>query len=379
MVATISARGGAKAALAYYSHLGADNYYTHEGEPPGRWAGRGADQLSLEGPVTRHEFEAALMGRDPKTGLELVARGGRENTHSAGWDMTFSAPKSVSVLWALSPENERQIIEDAQRNAVIKATKYLEQNAAWARRGKGGRIRERTAGLLTAQFDHHTSRDLDPQLHTHTFIFNLAPRRDGSWGAILSKELYLAQKQAGLEYRSELANSLEREGIALERTAENFRVAAIPRDVEQAFSKRREAITESARAHGYSTPRGMELATLRTRRSKEKTETKELFSAWREEAKALGFELKQEQIRAQSAALERPNLAQKQMNRDVNPPSNRAAEQAKTRQPDTKIAAQLAQIARQIQMLMGSAQHGGSSRGPDLKQRNRAMEHEPER
>jgi conjugative relaxase-like TrwC/TraI family protein len=319
------------------------------------------------------------MGRDPKTGLELVARGGRENTHSAGWDMTFSAPKSVSVLWALSSEQDRQIIEAAQRNAVLKATKYLEQNAAWARRGKGGRIRERTAGLLTAQFDHHTSRDLDPQLHTHTFIFNLAPRSDGTWGAILSKELYLAQKQAGLEYRNELANSLEREGIALERAAENFRVAAIPREVEHAFSKRREAITEAAKAHGYSTPRGMELATLRTRRSKEKAETRELFSAWRDEAKALGFELNHERIRAQSTSMERRNLDQKPMDRELNPTQNRAAEEAKTRQPEAKIAAQLAQIARQIHLLMGPAQHGGSSRGPDLKQRNRTIEHEPER
>lgn len=379
MVATISARGGASAALAYYSHLGADNYYTREGEPPGRWAGRGADQLSLEGPVTRHEFEAALMGRDPKTGLELVARGGRENTHSAGWDMTFSAPKSVSVLWALSSEQDRQVIEAAQRNAVLKATKYLEQNAAWARRGKGGRIRERTAALLTAQFDHHTSRDLDPQLHTHTFIFNLAPRRDGTWGAIVSKELYLAQKQAGLEYRNELANSLEREGIALERTAENFRVAAIPRDVEQAFSKRREAITEAAKAHGYSTPRGMELATLRTRRSKDKTEPRELFSAWRDEAKALGFELKQDQIRMSSTELERSNFARKPMNRELNPAQNWTSEHTKNHQPNAKIAAQLAQIARQIHLLMGPAQHGVSSRGPDLNQRNRTMDREHER
>lgn len=379
MVATISARGGAKAALAYYAHLGADNYYTRQGEPPGSWAGRGAEQLSLEGPVTRHEFEAALTGRDPKTGRQLVARGGRENTHSAGWDMTFSAPKSVSVLWALSPEQDRQIIETAQRSAVLKATYYLEHNAAWARRGKGGRIKERTAGLLTAQFDHHTSRDLDPQLHTHTFIFNLAPRRDGTWGAIVSKELYLAQKQAGLEYRNELANALERDGVALERTAENFRVAAIPRDIEQAFSKRREAIRQAAKTHGYTTPRGMELANLRTRRAKERTATKELFSVWREEAKALGFELKPEQIRAPSVPLERQNIAQNRVNREPDSALNRGPEQAKTRQPDVKIAAQLAQIARQIHQLMGPAQHGGWSRGPDLKQRNRGLEREHER
>jgi conjugative relaxase-like TrwC/TraI family protein len=379
MVATISARGGAKAALAYYSHLGADNYYTRDGEPPGRWAGRGADQLSLEGPVTRHEFEAALIGRDPKTGAQLVARGGRESTHSAGWDMTFSAPKSVSVLWALSSESERQVIEEAQKTAVLKATKYLEQNAAWARRGKGGRMRERTAGLLTAQFDHHTSRDLDPQLHTHVFVFNLAPRKDGSWGAILSKELYFAQKQAGLEYRNELANGLEREGFALERTAENFRIAAIPREIEQAFSKRRMAIEEAARTHGYSTPRGMELATLRTRRAKEKTVTRELFSVWREEAKALGFKLKAERVRALANGLERQNSAISRANLEPDSVKIRGAEHLKTRQRTPKIPAQMARIMNEIQRLIGPSYHGGSSRGPNLKQGNRLLEREYER
>ena len=277
MVATISARGGAKSALAYYSHLSADNYYTRDGEPPGRWAGEGAERLSLEGPGTRAEFEAALTGLDPKTGARLAARGGINKTHSAGWDMTFSAPKSVSVMWALSEKETRDRIENAHVKAVLKATKALEQTSAWARRGQGGRVKERTAGLLMAQFDHHTSRDLDPQLHTHSFIFNLAPRKDGTWGAIVSRELYKAQKQAGLDYRNELANELEKEGFAIERTADNFRMKAIPERIEKAFSKRRQAIEKAAEAHDYNTAKGMELASLRTRQHKQKTETKELY------------------------------------------------------------------------------------------------------
>ncbi|MFX8500629.1 relaxase domain-containing protein, partial [Acinetobacter baumannii] len=85
----------------------------------------------------------------------------RHQNHAAGWDVTFSAPKSVSVLWALSDPNKRSAIENAQRMAVATATTLLEQTAAFARRGKGGAIREPTAGLLLAKFDHHTSRDLD--------------------------------------------------------------------------------------------------------------------------------------------------------------------------------------------------------------------------
>jgi conjugative relaxase-like TrwC/TraI family protein len=214
--------------------------------------------------------------------------------------MTFSAPKSVSVLWALSEGHEREAIEHAHRSAVLAATSHLEATAGWARRGRGGATRERTAGLLMAQFDHHTSRESDPQLHTHAFIFNLGPRRDGSWGAIISRELYRAQKQVGATYRRALASELERQGIRLERQTNTFRVAAIPRDVERAFSKRRQAIEEAARIHGYSTPKGMELATLRTLRPKRDARLGDLIKHWQAEAKALGFELGQSRQHVQT-------------------------------------------------------------------------------
>ncbi|WP_316193021.1 MobF family relaxase [Bradyrhizobium sp. SZCCHNRI1029] len=291
MVASISARGNAASASRYYGHLQRDDYYSRDGEPPGRWAGKGAERLSLDGPVTQTEFDAALRGIDPKTGERLAQLGGRGRDHAAGWDMTFSAPKSVSVLWALSEAPERQMIAQAHWSAVLAATAQLEATAGWARRGRGGASREQTAGLLMAQFDHHTSRESDPQLHTHTFIFNLAPRRDGSWGAIVSRELYKAQKQAGAIYRQAMALELERQGIRLERQKDTFRVAAIPRHVERAFSKRRQAIEEAAKAHGYSTAKGMELATLRTRRPKRDAKLSELTNHWQAEAKALGFDL----------------------------------------------------------------------------------------
>jgi conjugative relaxase-like TrwC/TraI family protein len=300
MVASISARGNAASALRYYDHLQRDDYYSRDGEPPGHWAGRGAERLSLAGPVTHAEFDAALQGGDPKTGERLAQIGGRGREHSAGWDMTFSAPKSVSVLWALSEARDREAIEQAHRSAVLTATARLEATAGWARRGPGGAMRERTAGLLMAQFDHHTSRESDPQLHTHSFIFNLAPRRDGSWGAILSRELYKAQKEAGATYRRALASELERQGIRVERQNDTFRVAAIPRDVEWAFSKRRQAIEEAARIHGYSTPKGMELATLRTRRPKRDARLGDLVKHWQAETRALGFELGQSRRHVQT-------------------------------------------------------------------------------
>jgi conjugative relaxase-like TrwC/TraI family protein len=309
VVASISARGGVQAALRYYAHLGQDDYYLQDGEPPGGWAGEGAARLSLAGPVTKSEFEAALKGIDPKTGERLAALGGRVQDHAAGWDMTFSAPKSVSILWALSEAPDRRAIESAHRAAVTTATRYLEQMAAWARRGKGGAIREPTAGLLMATFDHHTSRELDPQLHSHVFIFNLAPRKDGTWGAIVSRELYKAQKRAGAVYRSALAREVEHAGYAVERSADSFRVAAIPHHVERAFSKRRQAIEAAATEHGYRSPRGMELAALRTRRTKRDVDRDALFDAWRAEARGLGFELSRDATIAQARATARPVAA----------------------------------------------------------------------
>jgi conjugative relaxase-like TrwC/TraI family protein len=306
MVASISARGGVEAALGYYAHLGQDDYYLRDREPPGGWAGEGAARLSLEGPVTRSEFEAALKGIDPKTGERLAALGGRLQDHAAGWDMTFSAPKSVSVLWALSEPRDRTTIETAQRAAVTTATHYLEREAAWARRGKGGSTREPTAGLLMATFDHHTSRELDPQLHTHVFVFNLAPRKDGTWGAVVSRELYKAQKRAGAEYRAAMAHELERAGYTVERSADSFRVAAIPRHVERAFSKRRQAIEAAATEHGYRSPKGMELATLRTRQAKRDVHRGKLFDGWRAEARELGLQLNREAARTTADPSVRP-------------------------------------------------------------------------
>jgi conjugative relaxase-like TrwC/TraI family protein len=306
MVASISARGGVQAALGYYGHLGQDDYYLRGQEPLGRWAGEGAARLSLNGPIVRAEFEAALNGIDPKTGIRLTALGGKSQNHAAGWDVTFSAPKSVSVLWALSDADKRPAIEAAQRGAVATATKHLESTAAFARRGKGGATKEATAGLLLAKFDHHTSRDLDPQVHTHVFVFNVAPRRDGTWGAIVSRDLYKAQKQAGSVYRAALSTELERLGYGIERKPDSFRVAGIPHTVERAFSKRRQAIEAAAAKHGYQTPKGMELAALRTRQAKRTASREKLFEIWRDEARALGFVLtptsvRQSSVRTQSA------------------------------------------------------------------------------
>ena len=304
MVASISARRSVAAAVSYFKHMASDEYYTGKGEQQteaeadGEWAGRGAERLAPEGPVSKRDFEAMLNGHDPKTGARLTQIG---KSHAPGWDMTFSAPKSVSVMWALAPEADRKTIEAAHRNAVRAATTHLEDTHAFTRRGKGGAIREPVAGLTIARFHHHTSRDLDPQLHTHAFIFNSAPRRDGTWGSLVSRDLYKAQKEAGALYRAHLANELERGGHAVERFGTTFRLKAIPRDIERAFSKRRQAIEQAADTHGYRTPKGMEQAALRTRQAKRPAQRAALFDAWKQEARTLGFDLAKARLQAARA------------------------------------------------------------------------------
>tara|TARA_R100000908_G_scaffold63927_1_gene46195 strand:+ start:9772 stop:10866 length:1095 start_codon:yes stop_codon:yes gene_type:complete len=292
MVASISARKSVGAAVSYFKHMAQDEYYTGKGEAEaeadGEWDGRGAERLALEGPVSKADFEAALNGIDPKTGERLTQTG---KSHAPGWDMTLSAPKSVSVMWALSAPADRKTIDAAHRQAVHAATTHLEDHHAFTRRGKGGAIREPVAGLTIARFHHHTSRDLDPQLHTHAFIFNTAPRRDGTWGSLVSRDLYKAQKEVGAVYREHLANRLERGGHAVERYGTGFRLKANPRDIERAFSKRRQAIEQAADTYGYRTPKGMELAALRTRQAKRPRERTALFQAWQAEARTLGFDL----------------------------------------------------------------------------------------
>ena len=315
MTASISARGNADAALSYYSHLAQDNLETSRGQKnqvpgrnsdyylkdrdfkdgpePGRWAGKAAERLRLKDPVHEAPFKAALTGYDPLTQEQLVKKGGNSKVHSSGWDMTFSAPKAVSVVWALSPEKERQEIQAAQQKAVAAASSWLEEHAAFARRGKAGKIKEAAAGLLMAQFDHETSRDLDPQLHTHSFIFNMAPRQDGSWGAIVSRDLYRAQKQADHIYIRCLRQEMESLGYDTRDADNGFGIKTVPLHVEKTFSKRQQAITEEVEKKGYKSARQREIAALQTRRKKVVRGRSHLLKQWRKEAEDMGFEVKQ--------------------------------------------------------------------------------------
>ncbi|HTY71352.1 MAG TPA: MobF family relaxase [Actinomycetes bacterium] len=157
---------------------GACEYYSEHGDAPGRWHGGGLTHLGLApGRVVEERELEALFGRalSPSTGGQLGAAWGERSV--TGYDRTFSAPKSVSALWALGDEHWVTEIEAAHAAAVRAGLDYLEQVAGYSRRGRNGVHQVPTGGYAAALFDHGTSRTGDPQIHTHALVLNKGPLR----------------------------------------------------------------------------------------------------------------------------------------------------------------------------------------------------------
>lgn len=287
MMLSISNRGSAGSAERYYQHLAEkDDYYRKGSETPGRWLGSGAPSLGLSGDVREKNFGNALRGTHPESGDALVARAGKE--HRAGWDLTFSAPKSVSVVWATADPDRREKIEAAQREAVQDAIIFMEEQAGYGRRRHGGGEHE-PVKLVVSAFDHQASRAGDPQIHTHCFVHNMALRSDGTWGGLESRYFYEWQKAGGAVYRAVLAAKLKALGLEITRDKESFRVAGVPRTLERDLSKRRQEIEKAAEEHGYKTAEGFEKATLRTRQAKQPLTREEICVRARDAVREIGW------------------------------------------------------------------------------------------
>jgi conjugative relaxase-like TrwC/TraI family protein len=192
-------------AVRYYERQvaqGGDDYYSGRGESPGRWTGSGAETIGLGGRVDDDGFMALMEGRDPGTGERLKSVGGRSKV--AAFDLTFSAPKSVSVLFATGePELARALVE-AHEQAVDAALGYLEREACRVRRGRGGVRREVGEGFVAAAYRHRMSRAEDPQLRTHVVAANMTRGADGRWTALDATPIYQHAKAAGFLYQAHI-------------------------------------------------------------------------------------------------------------------------------------------------------------------------------
>lgn len=265
---------------SYYASLSAEDYYHKGGEPPGIWHGEGAKVLGLSGIVDKAEFLKLCDGFG-LDGEPFTQNAGKEN-HRAGWDLTFSAPKSVSVLWSQADEETRHKIQAAQLEAVQKTIDYLEAEATFSRRGKGG-IEIENCKLVVATFEHGTSRAQDPQLHTHAVLLNIGIRADGTTGSLETKPIYQSKMLAGAFYRAELANILrESLDVGIEKTKTAFEIKGVSKPLMEEFSKRREAIlTEMENAGATGAVRAAHF-TLTTREKKAHVARELLFEKWQE-------------------------------------------------------------------------------------------------
>jgi conjugative relaxase-like TrwC/TraI family protein len=227
---------------------GRDDYYSGRGESPGRWTGSGAETLRLDSPVDDEGFMALMEGRDPGTGERLKRIGGRSKV--AAFDLTFSAPKSVSVLFAIGEPTLARALVEAHESAVDAALGYLEREACRVRRGRGGAARQVGDGFVAAAYRHRMSRAEDPQLHTHVVAANMARGADGRWTALDATPIYQHAKAAGFLYQAHLRAAVRervpwvRWGLVRNGMAE---VEQLAPEVLREFSTRRRQIEERER------------------------------------------------------------------------------------------------------------------------------------
>ena len=241
MVASIGVIASPSQGVSYYER---DGYYAKD-DPAHReasaWAGRGAEALDLTGPVDPDTFQTVLEGKVPG-GPHLGKRGrDGEVQHRPGRDVTLSAPKSVSLM-ALVGGDER--IVAAHDRAVTRTLAWIERNAIETRmqdKASGAMVQAGGQKLVAATFRHDTSRNLDPQLHTHAVVANMVQGEDGKWRTMVNDGLYRNKMAIGAVYRAELARGLKDLGYGIEKTHPDgrFEISGVSRDVVEGFSTRR--------------------------------------------------------------------------------------------------------------------------------------------
>ncbi|NML89172.1 relaxase domain-containing protein [Sphingobium sp. TB-6] len=288
MVASVSALTSSAQASSYYE---ADDYYSEGGLSPSEWQGAGAEALGLSGEVNRDQFRALLDGRIADQQLGTFRDGQLE--HRPGWDVTLSAPKSISIIAEVA--GDRRLIA-AHGEAVSTAMAHVEKHMAATRVRDGGTVtREATGNLVIASFQHGTSRAQDPQLHTHNVIMNATRDEDGAWRSLEPRAIYQLQKQIGAIYRQELALKVRELGYEIETGKDSmFEIKGLSAEVMAAFSTRSAEIEAALAERGTSrdTASAVEkqVATLDTRQAKVATDHASLVADWRETASKAGFE-----------------------------------------------------------------------------------------
>jgi conjugative relaxase-like TrwC/TraI family protein len=271
---------------------GAEEYYTGAKEAPGLWVGSGAARLGLSGEVDAEALRRVLEHVDPSGVYRLTAS--RSVPVIAGFDVTFCAPKSVSLLYALGPPEVSNEVRNAADAAMAGSLGVLEQVACRARRGQGGHTVVDADGFVAAAFRHRTSRAGDPHLHTHVVIANLAHApSDGRWTALDGRPLYSWLSPVGHLYEAHLRWELtQRLGVEWGPVRNGIAdIVGIPRPVIREFSTRRREIEAHLEEHGQHSARAAQFATYATRKAKDPSlDAAGLLPGWKARAAALGLD-----------------------------------------------------------------------------------------
>ena len=275
----------------YHIDLAREDYYLAGGEPPGQWYGNGATALGLTGPVEKATLLHLMDGFSADGCTKLVQNAGRER--EIGWDFTLSAPKTVSVLWSQADPRTRRTIQTIHEKAIKKTLDWLEKQAR-TRRGKGG-SRQESVQLISALFEHGTSRELDPQLHHHCLLLNLGVRQDGTTGAIQIDQLLQHKMIAGALYRAELAKQLASQlgyeiGPHIKGNDTLFDLKNVDAKLVNTFSKRRQEIEARLNVRAENSAIAASVAVLNTRQVKVDISCREtLFGIWQEIGREFGY------------------------------------------------------------------------------------------
>jgi conjugative relaxase-like TrwC/TraI family protein len=274
----VTQQNSASGAKRYYATA---DYYNEGQEIVGCWGGKGASRLGLEGMVDRISFEQLCDNLDPRTGKPLTVRTRTERR--VGYDFTFSVPKSVSLLHAMSGD---QKILEAFRGAVDETMREIEAEIK-TRIRMGGQDADRVTGnMVWAEFIHTTSRPVggvpDPQLHAHCFVFNTTwDEEEHRWKAGQFADIKRDAPYFQAAFRVRLANRLQGLGYGVERKRDDFEIAGIPADVLKRFSRRTALIEKVAEERGITDPdrKGELGAETREKKSHQMT-WEELRRAW---------------------------------------------------------------------------------------------------
>jgi conjugative relaxase-like TrwC/TraI family protein len=271
-------------AKTYYSKE--DNYYNKEATT--QWHGLLANDLELKGEIDPKIFEKLLVGELPN-GKQLITNTKAKNSeHRMGYDLTFSAPKSISMQGLIG--NDLSIVQ-AHDEAVKIALTQLEKYVMVRKKIKGISQRENSANFLVAMFRHELSRSSDPQIHTHAIVMNFTKRADGELRAISNENLFKIIKQTDAIYKNELLKQVQKLGYEIRNTGKNgdFELAHITRQQIEAFSHRTNQIQEQSLAtrnkeYSQLSIKEQRIIAEKSRDKKVKTDHKELRQKWDKQA-----------------------------------------------------------------------------------------------